>query len=219
MTPRSTATSRSGHAPLLALWSVVARLALADTGASGILDPMTESVFQRVDMSRLLQPFSVSGFSSGATMAAQLFAAFPDVITGMAQLNGAPYSCSAQLWPYETTDWVGPCHTGTGLNLTAMVEYIEAKAAEGSIGDLSHWSRRPIYLRAGDQDSVVNQTVVARARDLYSQYSSQVFHEVQSVTHCFAVDEAHAIDTAGNLLGHLLSPLRAAETAQPNNWV
>jgi len=168
-------------------------------------------------------------------MAAFHFAAFPELTTGLAQLNGAPYGCQTQLWAGEVETLRGPCHTGKYLNVTALAEYITVTAEAGLIGDLSLWLDKPIFLVAGDADVVVDHEVVEKSLELYSQYSSKVTYRLlRGLDHAFATDRPVretfffpgavspilrdlGVDEAGHLLMHLLGPLRPRGKAQRNN--
>ena len=153
-----------------------------------------------------LPPFSISGHSSGGSMASNHFAAFSGTVTGLGHLQAAPYGCAAQAAPRDRYHL--PCTTAPdGLSVDALVAYAAAAHAAGKIDDPANWAARNVYLYAGGADSVVKADVVRKAAELYGRGGGTgtgkvALHVEPGAQHAFATD----IAGYGNDCGVLASP-------------
>ena len=98
--------------------------------------------------------FTVSGHSSGGTMASSHFVAFNSLVSGLGHLEAAPYGCSAQMAPSELDDEVGPCHQGENLSVQKLIAYTMESCTKGRI-DQPVWQGRKISVVAGELDYLV----------------------------------------------------------------
>ena len=163
-------------------------------------------------ISSALPPFSISGHSSGGSMASNHFAAFSSTVEGLGHLQAAPFGCAAQASdPQHKLCTTSPSR----LSVDKLVSYAAAAHAAGKIDDPANWASTPIYLYAGEADSVVNADVVRKAAELYGadftataagaaakSGGGVTLHVQPGAQHAFSTDVAGY----GNECGGLASP-------------
>ena len=160
-----------------------------------------------------LPPFSISGHSSGGSMASNHFAAFSSTVEGLGHLQAAPFGCGAQAPPGDSLHRI--CTTAPAkLSVDKLVKYAAAAHAAGKIDDPANWAQTPIYLYAGAEDTVVNSNVVLKAAELYAadftagvateetRKGGVTLHVQDGAQHAFSTDVAGY----GNACGGLASP-------------
>lgn len=155
---------------------------VASTAAVAAPPPPPAPLAQRQDDAA---EFTVSGHSSGGSMASQHFFAFSDRIKGLGHFQAAPYGCSKL--PVRPA-----CTTQPELiSVEEMAVYAVASALEGRIAPLEGVRERPIYVNSGGQDSVVRALVNIRAAELYGRFSDRVEAvELPLAQHAFITDDS-----------------------------
>jgi poly(3-hydroxybutyrate) depolymerase len=94
------------------------------------------------------------------------------------------------------------------LSVNKLVEYAASKYAAGQIDNPENWKHRPIFLYAGEKDSIVKANVVSKAAEFYaSDFGSGIS---QRVTTHIQPNAQHAFSTNikgyGNKCDVLASP-------------
>lgn len=176
---------------------------------------------------------TVSGVSSGASMAQQLHLAYPELFSGAGIVTGAPYGCAAG----SVTTAFARCMAQAGGDLDAgsLSAQFAAAAQAGEIGDPQLLADDRAWLFHGELDTVVARDVVDATANLYREllppgnvrYVTDVaaahnFPTQDQGTAC-EVSAAPYIgdcdfDTAGELLGFLYPGLKSpgpGEAAKP----
>src|SRR5258708_24651623 len=168
---------------------------------------------------------TASGLSSGGFMAVQLHVAHSAIVKGAGVLAGGPYYCAqGSVWTayYNCTD------PGVFVPLpqTAVLRAeAEAQAKAGHIDATSHLASSRAWLFAGSQDRVVSRDVVEALNGFYAAYKVQtVIVRDKPAGHAMPTENAGNpecgvtkppfindcdYDAAGELLRHLLGPLKA----------
>lgn len=110
---------------------------------------------------------SVSGQSSGGSMAIQHLFAYSSQIKGAAIAAGSPYACGA--FPEGHDDrkgnWTGTCYWG-GTNLQKAHEYIQQRFKDGLIDNPANLKSIPVVVFNGKNDWCVYEQV---SRDIIKQ--------------------------------------------------
>jgi hypothetical protein len=158
-----------GTVPWTALWCLLVFMPIVATSQQQHLQQQQE--------------FTVSGHSSGGSMASQHFMAYSDRILGLGHFQAAPYACSkvrpSQPFCNEESD------------VQPMVDYTLQSSALGRIADVANLSNRPIFVFSGRQDSVVTSPVNQRAEGLYQRFARHVhYYEHPDAQHAFVTDIA-----------------------------
>src|SRR4051812_14070090 len=111
---------------------------------------------------------SVSGFSSGAHMAAQMHFAYSKTIKkGAGIIAGGPVYCSQG----NVAISVGPCMANTGSrNLPYLMSVVNTWSGNGYIDPTTNMSASRVYLLSGTIDSTVRQPVMDDLRTMYANY-------------------------------------------------
>jgi poly(3-hydroxybutyrate) depolymerase len=167
---------------------------------------------------------SVSGFSSGAHMAAQMHFAYSKTIKkGAGIVAGGPVYCSQG----NVAISVGPCMLDTGSrNLPYLESVINTWSGNGYIDPTSNMAASKVYLLSGTLDSVVRQPVMDDLRSMYAYYisSTNIFYknnlaaEHSIPTDFFGNSCSYSgtpfvnncnFDTAGEILKWIYGPLNA----------
>lgn len=167
---------------------------------------------------------SVSGFSSGAHMAAQMHFAYSKTIRkGAGIIAGGPVYCSQG----NVAISVGPCMADTGSrNLPYLMSVVNTWSGNGYIDSTSNMSASRVYLLSGTIDSTVRQPVMDDLKTMYANYlpAANIYyknnlaaeHSVPtdffgngcSVNGLPYVDNCN-FDTAGEILKWIYGPLNA----------
>lgn len=176
--------------------------------------------------------FTVSGHSSGGSMASQHFMAFSESVLGLGHFQAAPYSCSRQSGP------ASQCTTSPqNLDVASMIEYTEQSAEDGKIDDPANLGTHPIWVFGGGTDSIVLPLVCSKAAELYRHFAGNVqAEELAGCQHAFATDLEWSgsnacgvlrapfinfcgYDMAGKMLAHLYGDLNARVQPVANHFV
>lgn len=134
---------------MLALFQI---MSLGDNAGAGPLFPL---------------PHTVSGVSSGASIAANQLMAYSEVVRGAAFIAGSPYGCgNAAAVP---NSW-SCSYNKPPLDLQSLYAYAAARATAGQIDALSHLVGKPLYLYSGTKDTIVFQAEMDRTAAYFSRY-------------------------------------------------
>lgn len=141
--------------------------------------------------------FTVSGHSSGGSMASQHFVAYSERILGLGHFQAAPYGCSK-----ETRS---SCLTRPqNLQVDNLVQYTNDAAKTGTIDNPSNMKTRPIWVFSGARDSIVVPGVVEKASEYYKHFSNNVAYvDLQAAQHAFVTDISWS---GSNACGGLRTP-------------
>nr|WP_314543519.1 PHA-depolymerase-like protein [uncultured Massilia sp.] len=148
------------HRAAARLASAVLGLSLA-TGASAAVVTLPKYNVSVADV-------SVSGFSSGAHMAAQMHVAYSKTIRkGAGVIAGGPVYCSQG----NVAISVGPCMANTGSrNLPCLMSVLNTWSGNGYIDPTANMAGSKVYLLSGTIDSTVRQPVMDDLRTMYANY-------------------------------------------------
>lgn len=165
---------------------------------------------------------SVSGFSSGGHMAAQMHFAYSGTIKkGAGIIAGGPVYCSQG----SVAISVGPCMANTGSrNLPYLLSVVNAWSGNGYIDPTSNMAASKVYLLSGTIDSTVRQPVMDDLRTMYSHYvaaANLYYKNDLAVEHSIPTDSFGSscttngnpyvdncnFDTAGEILKWIYGPL------------
>jgi len=111
---------------------------------------------------------SVSGFSSGAHMAAQMHFAYSKTVRkGAGIVAGGPVYCSQGSIAIS----VGPCMLDTGSrNLPYLISVVNTWSGNGYIDPTTNMAASRVYLLSGTIDSTVRQPVMDDLKTMYTNY-------------------------------------------------
>jgi len=111
---------------------------------------------------------SVSGFSSGAHMAAQMHFAYSKTVRkGAGIVAGGPVYCSQGSIAIS----VGPCMLDTGSrNLPYLISVVNTWSGNGYIDPTANMAGSKAYLLSGTIDSTVRQPVMDDLKTMYANY-------------------------------------------------
>ncbi|UVW28582.1 PHB depolymerase family esterase [Massilia sp. H6] len=111
---------------------------------------------------------SVSGFSSGAHMAAQMHFAYSKTVKkGAGIVAGGPVYCSQG----SVSISVGPCMRDNGSrNLPYLLSVVNTWSGNGYIDPTSNMAASKVYLLSGTIDSTVKQPVMNDLHSMYGNY-------------------------------------------------
>lgn len=111
---------------------------------------------------------TVAGISSGAFMAVQLNVAFSSQFHGLAVFAGGPYDCAQDI----VAEAEGPCGSGVGVSVPALVTYTNNQTSLDTIDATSHLQGEPVYLFSGTLDTIVHQAVMDELQQYLETYVS-----------------------------------------------
>ncbi|CAF2710932.1 unnamed protein product [Rotaria sp. Silwood2] len=106
---------------------------------------------------------TISGASSGATMATQMHFAFSNEISGCAVLAGPPYYCAGNILT------AAACMTGpvTSVSVPVLERQLKSYEKDGSIDRLANIKDDPVYIFSGKYDPVALPGLVKLNEKLY----------------------------------------------------
>lgn len=170
------------------------------------------------------QKITVSGISSGASMAHQLHLAYPEIFSGAGIVTGAPYGCAAG----SVSTAFARCMAQAGTDLVAerLSGQVAGAAERGEIGDPELLADDRVWIFHGQLDSVVSRGVVDATANLYRElvpaanlrYVTEVaaahnFPTLERGTACDASEPPYVgacgYDAAGELLQFLYPGIEA----------
>ena len=172
---------------------------------------------------------TISGFSSGASLASCLHIIYSGTIKGSGQIAGTPYGFSA-----DTRD---------GATTEMYTTLIAKVLSESKIDDTANLKNDPVYLLGFDRDNYVRPeyNCIDHTLGIFDSYGAKTLREQKDYVHCVPVDlpvnDKHpertcqdssdiqyfisncAFDTAGRLLSHILTNLENSPIAalKPRN--
>jgi poly(3-hydroxybutyrate) depolymerase len=163
---------------------------------------------------------TVSGISSGAYAAVQSHIALSSTISGAAAIAGGPYHCAEG----NIMRALGPCISGTDLDVAPLIEATRAAASAGTIDPVAALADDRIWLFHGQADPIVGAGVTEAQVSFYADFIPEraiAFVDEIAVSHGWptrdqgvACDQmggdyinACDYDAAGELLQHLYGPL------------
>jgi poly(3-hydroxybutyrate) depolymerase len=169
---------------------------------------------------------TVSGLSSGGYFANQFHVAFSSKVTGAGVLAGGPYYCARG----NMMDALNRCMDT--INGSPRVEDSQREATrlmrEGLIDDITNLTNDKVYLLSGTADRTVLPIMTQKLRDLYLAWgvtsSNLTVIDRLPVGHAFPTEDFGndcdnptqspyisncGRDVAGEILNHLVGPLRA----------
>lgn len=152
---------RIGFASYLARWTVAVLAGVFGASASGAVITLPKYNVSVNDV-------SISGFSSGAYMAAQMHFAYSKTIRkGAGIIAGGPVYCSQG----NAAIAAGPCMLDTGSrNVPYLISVVNTWAGNGYIDPTSNMANSKVYLFSGTLDSTVHQPVMNDLRAMYGNY-------------------------------------------------
>lgn len=185
---------------------------VADTVASGRLGPLP------IDPAAV----TVSGISSGGSMAVQFHAAHSRLVRGVGVLGAAPYLCAEG----SVANALGRCmKDGVAIPVDALLQQADRLAREGAIDPAIEMQGDRVWLYRGAADPIVQATVADALERYYrtrTQSADLVRIEREGAGHNFPVATDGAspcssseppyiascgFDAARALLAHLYGPL------------
>lgn len=125
---------------------------------------------------------TVSGISAGGYAAVQSHVALSGTISGSAIIAGGPYHCAEG----NIANALGRCISGTGLDISPLVEATRAAASAAEIDPVESLSGDRVWLFHGGLDPVVKAPVTQALRDFYAAFLPEdaiVFVEDIPATH------------------------------------
>ena len=146
---------------------------------------------------------TVSGASSGATMATQLHFAFSNEISGCAVLAGPPYYCAGGLLT------AAACMSGpvTSVSIPTLERKLRAYEKDGSIDSLNNIKGDPVYIFTGKYDPIALPGLVKLNEKLYSPLGANIKTNYEMpATHGFATETFGGTCAVPNLSNYI------------NNW-
>lgn len=139
---------------------------------------------------------TVSGASSGASMANQLHFAFSSEISGCAVLAGPPYYCAGNLLT------AAACLTGpvTSISIPMLERKLKSLESDGSIDSLANIRDDPVYIFTGKFDPIALPGLVKLNEKLYSPLGANIKTNYDlPATHGFATETFGGICAVPNL--------------------
>lgn len=106
---------------------------------------------------------TISGASSGATMATQMHFAFSNEISGCAVLAGPPYYCAGNIIT------AAGCMSGpvTSISVPILENKLKSYATNGLIDNLTNIKDDPVYIFSGKYDPIALQSIVKLNERIY----------------------------------------------------
>jgi len=168
------------------------------------------------------QEVTVSGFSSGGTMAVQMHVAHSASVSGVGVIAGGPYYCAqGSLWR-ALNHCMTPGAWSPVPPSSTLKQRTEDLARTGRIDATKNISAAPVWLFSGTQDRTVSAEVVKELRRYYDLYGAKTVLVSDKPAGHAMVTEASGkacpatetpfindcdYDAAGELLRHLVGTL------------
>ena len=181
------------------------------------------------------QSITVSGLSSGAYMAQQFQIAFSESVSGAGVVAGGPYFCAKN----QIIDALNKCMK-TSMGVPRADESLqEARRAEGAgeIDSLNNLRHAKVFVFAGTEDQTVLPQVGSVLVKTYNDFgiprenirfvndmkTGHAFPTENFGNPCSTVSQSPWIsncgrDIAGEILSHVMGPLKAKGAARPENF-
>ncbi len=169
---------------------------------------------------------SVVGISSGGYMAGQYQVAYSDQVFGAALVAAGPWACSGG----SVNTAIGPCVSGEGIDVDALLGKADEMADAGSISPTSELEDHRVLLFSAANDVVVSENVVTAAANWIGGFtSSENVVQINDVPGVHGwLTESHGVDCqsfetpyinncgydlAGTILSHWYGELEPAVDA------
>jgi poly(3-hydroxybutyrate) depolymerase len=136
----------------------------------------------------MARDFSISGFSSGGFMTAQMHFAYSKEVIAAGVVAGGPYYCS--LGSPETVVYCADAPDK--VDLKQILAYIQAQDEAGTIDPTSNLKDSPVYIFSGLRDTIVVPGVVQLGYEVYKNYV-----DLDKIVTKFDLDAAHIWPTDG----------------------
>ncbi|ELT87181.1 hypothetical protein CAPTEDRAFT_207153 [Capitella teleta] len=131
---------------------------------------------------------SVSGLSSGASMATQFHVAYSSHVMGVAMFAGSPYWCARGMLTRST---VACMSLPNWINLPAIYKQVDSYESNGDIDPTENMLTDKVYLWHGSSDPTVSPGVQQYVVDFYKSYVAQENIEVVS-----NINSGHSMPTS-----------------------
>lgn len=136
----------------------------------------------------MARDFSISGFSSGAFMSAQMHFAYSEEVISAGLVGGGLYYCAL-----GTTAGIGYCTLNPdGIDEDKIYDYIEAQEEAGTIDSTTNLKESSVLIFSGPKDDVVLPGVLRMAHEVYKKYVDQ-----DQIVTKFNLDVGHTWPTDG----------------------
>ena len=135
-----------------------------------IIIAITFWVVSLVDASVSRTNVTVSGASSGASMATQLHIAFSKEISGAGVLAGPPYYCAGSLLS------AAMCMSGpiTSISVSGIEKKLQSFVSAGSVDNTSNIIGDPVYIFSGKYDPIALPGLVKLNEKLYKSLNANI---------------------------------------------
>jgi poly(3-hydroxybutyrate) depolymerase len=112
---------------------------------------------------------TVSGISSGGSMATQLHVAFSKTFSGVGIVTGPPYYCPGT---GGTATALTTCMSSSGasINVNTMVSALAGYVSKGIADDTSNIANDKIYIYHGTADTTVTEGVAKKNEEFYKKF-------------------------------------------------
>eukprot|EP01051_Picozoa_sp_SAG22_P010869 SAG22_NODE_1005_length_6077_cov_3.132653_5_plen_477_part_00 len=172
-------------------WPAAAALATLLAAATAAAAERPEPVQPRADV----RIHTVSGFSSGASLAVNHGVAFSRSVAGIGVLGGSVYGCkvlpNAADGDFTTCSYWTANKTKSAEWLAAANAHLAANAEGQAIDPPSHLARTPVYLFSGTRDSMVWQATMRAVEQQFVGLGAAVYSRFDiAAEHAWIVDNA-----------------------------
>ena len=124
-----------------------------------------------------LNETTVSGFSSGGYMTAQMAVIHSDLFSGAGIVAGGPYACVQSVMTGDLLAALQICvyDKPTGkIDIEALKQFTQQSFADGKIADPKNLKDMPVWIYSGILDSVVLPPVVDKSSQQFTAFDSKV---------------------------------------------
>jgi poly(3-hydroxybutyrate) depolymerase len=181
------------------------------------------------------ESLTVSGLSSGAFMAVQFQVAHSQRVMGAGIIAGGPYYCAEGQAARALSNCMSPTPEAPPPSLAQQENTVEQLAKNGRIDNPEHLRMQRAWMFSGGGDRTVQRSVMDALAGFYRTYLPET--SIRYVKHPDAghampsvdaspsnacetseppfINRCQQVDAAGELLNHLLGPLKA-KSAKPD---
>jgi poly(3-hydroxybutyrate) depolymerase len=183
-------------------------------------------------LSATQESLTVSGLSSGAYMAVQFQVAHSQRVKGAGIIAGGPYYCAEGQVARALSNCMAPTPEAPPPSLAQQESKVEQIARGGRIDNPEHLRSQRVWLFSGGGDRTVQRAVMDALAGFYRTHMPET--SIRYVKHPAAghampsvdasqpnacetseppfINRCQQLDAAGELLTHLLGPLKAKKT-------
>jgi len=148
-----------------------------------------------------LKTLSLSGISSGGSMAIQVHVAHSAIFQKMASIAGPPYRCAEG----EIGTALSACTIEPMLiNLNLMISTTGKYYSQGEIDDPTNLANSSVWLFSGTKDTIVHTGVVKKSLEYYQHYitNSKLIQFINTIP----AEHSWVTDNYGNPCGIFKKP-------------